>query len=152
MLTKEKGKRLEEDPSSDEPWAKKLRKKRKRIMVGKEGKPARVWSFVDDLVKKVADFYEYDTGAIRNIAIVYGLYYLVRNGKIPKDEDEFFKTFRAVEKSIDAMLSVYANAFHVTGGPVDFETALKIVEEQIRKEGKLPDKTVEKEAGDALVK
>jgi hypothetical protein len=134
---KEKKKKPEEDPMSDIYWLKRLAPRRKRIMVGEKGKTVRVWHFVDDLAEVVAGFYDYDRGAIRNVAILWGLYYMVKNGKLPKNKKDVFKLYRFVYHNIFYMLSVYASAYHVTGGPgIDFETALKIVQEQLEKEKK----------------
>ena len=133
----EKKKKPEEDPMSDIYWLKRLSPRRKRIMVGEKGKTVRVWSFVDDLAEVVAGFYDYDRGAIRNVAILWGLYYMVKNGKLPKNKKDVFRLYRLVYHNIFYMLSVYASAYHVTGGPgIDFETALKIVQEQLEKEKK----------------
>jgi len=133
----EKKKKPEEDPMSDLYWLKRLAPRRKRIWVGERGRQVRVWSFVDDLAEVVAGFYDYDRGTLRNVATLWGLYYMVKNGKLPKNKKDVFKLYRFVYHNIFYMLSVYASAYHVTGGPgIDFETALKIVQEQLEKEKK----------------
>jgi hypothetical protein len=138
MLTKkepEKKKRPEEDPMSDIYWLKRLAPKRKRIRVGDRGRLVRVWSFVDDLVELVAGFYDYNRGTIRNVALLWGIYYFVKNGKLPKNKKDVINLYWFVYRNILYTLNIYASAYHVTGGPnVDFETALKIVQEQIRKQ------------------
>jgi len=137
MLTKKepgKKKRPEEDPMSDIYWLKRLAPRRKRIRVGDRGRLVRLWTFVDDLVELVAGFYDYNRGTIRNVALLWGIYYFVRNGKLPKNKKDVIDLYWFVYRSVIYMLSIYASAYHVTGGPnIDFETALKIVQEQIRK-------------------
>jgi hypothetical protein len=134
--TNPKEKRPEEDPMSDIYWLKRLAPRRKRIWVGERGRQVRVWSFVDDLAEVVAGFYDYDRGTLRNVATLWGLYYMVKNGKLPKNKEDVFRLYRFVYHNIFYMLSVYASAYHVSGPGIDFDTALKIVHEQINKEKK----------------